>query len=98
MSLVDFCEELAHQWGKFPEEILRMPWVKLKRWLDVYLKRRRREWKLSCALAALGVRSQAAALGAGEGGRDEISDEERSARLAAAGFAVIRRPAPPPET
>ena len=98
MSLLDFCEELAHQWGKWPEEVLRMPWVKLKRWLDVYLKRRRRDWKLSCALQALGIRGQSAALlggGGGGGTGREISDDERAVQLAAAGFAVVRRPGPP---
>lgn len=77
-----------------------MPWVRLKRWLEVYLKRRRREWKLACALQSLGLRAQTGALlggGGGEGetgsGGKEMSDEERVIALRKAGFSVIQRPA-----
>ena len=64
------------------------------------MKRRRREWKMQCALQSLGIRSQAAMLGAGGGGDDdespgEMSDDQRTAMLTAAGFAVTRRPMPP---
>lgn len=72
-----------------------MPWVKLKRWIDCYLKRRRREWKLQCAMHSLGLRAQAGALmggGSDEFGglmlAEEMSDEERTAALVGAGFSV----------
>lgn len=34
-----------------------MPWVKLRRWLDSFEKRRRREWKLQAMLHSLGAAS-----------------------------------------
>lgn len=70
-----------------------MPWVKLKRWVDVFLKRRRREWKLQCALQSLGVQRQMAGLMGGGGGEtvEEMSDAERVAAFTAAGFRVETR-------
>lgn len=72
-----------------------MPWVKLKRWMDCYLKRRRREWKLQCALHSLGLSAQTGVLAGGgsdeHGGftpAEEMSDDERVAAMARAGFMV----------
>jgi hypothetical protein len=91
-TVLDVVEELAHQWGKWPEEILRMPWVKLKRWIDVYLKRRRREWKLQCALTSMGVRSQMGGLmGGGGGAYEEMSDDDRLSAFAELDIPVVRR-------
>ena len=79
-----------------------MSWVKLKRWIDCYLKRRRREWKLLCSLHSLGFSAQAGAFfggGSEENGDGsftmgkELTDEARAMELAKAGFAVVRRPA-----
>jgi len=91
-TVLDVVEELAHQWGKWPEEILRMPWVKLKRWIDVYLKRRRREWKLQCALTSMGARSQMSGMmGGGGGAYEEMSDEDRLSAFAELDIPVVRR-------
>ena len=70
-----------------------MPWCKLKRWMDVYLKRRRREWKQQLALTTLGARSQMQGLvGGDEGGAYEaMSDTDRVGALAGAGFPVVTR-------
>jgi hypothetical protein len=77
-----------------------MPWVKLKRWIEVYLKRRRREWKLQVALHGLGMKSQQARLiGSGSGDEtgssgsayEEMTDSGRVAAILGAGFSVDTR-------
>ena len=68
-----------------------MPWVKLKRWIEVHAKRKRREWKMEAVFHQMSGLSTMAKMWGGAGvttAPPEMSDEERVKALSSFGFKV----------
>ncbi|HET7100674.1 MAG TPA: hypothetical protein VFJ52_05950, partial [Terriglobia bacterium] len=60
---------LGAAYGRLPQEIAALPWVKVKMIADSYMKRQAREWKMQTALAGVQMaRGMGGMLGAGAAG------------------------------
>jgi hypothetical protein len=60
---------LGAAYGRLPQEIAALPWVKVKMIWESYVRRQAREWKMQAALAGVQMaRGVGAMLGAGEAG------------------------------
>lgn len=70
--------------------VLRLPWVHLKRWIEVWAKRKRREFKREALFA--GMRQVSGISGLFGGGAalpdKEMNDEERVSALKGMGYKV----------
>jgi hypothetical protein len=94
LDFLDQCEELAASYGVLPQVILNMPWRALKRLLQSFNKRQRRELRLQAAMRGLdgmGLFSGSAGTGERDLGRTDVDIESTFAAMQAAGFPVKER-------
>ena len=75
---------------------MEIPWVKLKVWLEMAAKRRRRTWKMTALAGETGVlRALAKAFGGGDDSNPEAANpDDVISQWANAGLPIVYRDAP----
>lgn len=99
LDFVDQCEEMAAAYGCLPAQIIDMPWVHLRVWMDSFQKRQRREYKLQAALRNMDLAQNFGMMSSDTGGSSapapkldyDLDDDRVWDKLHAAGFPIETR-------